>query len=89
MTHSLSGMSSHGLHATTDLPWSSPHLITVAAMGQRVVSRRLRGLIFMALSKLQPQLTVPSMVAQNIAERKQKANAHCDRRASKQLNDAS
>ena len=39
----------------------------------------------MATSKLQPQLTVPSVVTQNIAERKQKAKAHYDKRASKQL----
>ena len=49
------------------------------------MSRRLRDLIPMATSKLQPQLTVPIVVTQNIAERKQKAKAHYDKRASKQL----
>ena len=41
----------------------------------------------MVTSKLQPQLTVPSVVTQNIAERKQKAKAHYDKRASKQLSE--
>ena len=41
----------------------------------------------MATSKLQPQLTVLSVMTQNIAERKQKAKAHCDKRASKQLSE--
>ena len=41
----------------------------------------------MATSKLQPQLTLPSVVTQNIAERKQKAKAHYDKRASKQLSE--
>ena len=41
----------------------------------------------MATSKLQPQLTVPSVVTQNIAERKQKAKTHYDKRASKQLSE--
>ena len=41
----------------------------------------------MATSKLRPQLTVPSVVTQNIAERKQKAKAHYDKRASKQLSE--
>ena len=41
----------------------------------------------MATSKLQPQLAVPSVVTQNIAERKQKAKAHYDKRASKQLSE--
>ena len=41
----------------------------------------------MATTKLQPQLTVPSVVTQNIAERKQKAKAHYDKRASKQLSE--
>ena len=41
----------------------------------------------MAASKLQPQLTVPSVVTQNIAERKQKAKAHYDKCASKQLSE--
>ena len=54
---------------------------------QRLMSRRLRDLIPMATSKLQPQLTVPSVVTQNIAERKQKAKAHYDKRASKQLSE--
>ena len=51
------------------------------------MSRRLRDLIPMVTSKLQPQLTVPSVVTQNIAERKQKAKAHYDKRASKQLSE--
>ena len=50
-------------------------------------SRRLRDLIPMATSKLQPQLIVPSVVTQNIAERKQKAKAHYDKRASKRLSE--
>ena len=41
----------------------------------------------MATSKLQPQLTVPNVVTQNIAERKQKAKAQYDKRASKQLSE--
>ena len=41
----------------------------------------------MATSKLQLQLTVPSVVTQNIAERKQKAKAHYDKQASKQLSE--
>ena len=32
MAHTLTVMSSHGLRATMDLPWSSPHLITAVAM---------------------------------------------------------
>ena len=51
------------------------------------MSRRLRDLIPMATSKLQPQLIVPSVVTQNIAERKQKAKAHYDKCASKQLSE--
>jgi len=41
----------------------------------------------MATSKLQPQLTVPSVVTQNIAERILRAKAHYDKRASKQLSE--
>ena len=41
----------------------------------------------MATRKLQPQLTVPSVVTQNIAERQQKAKAHYDKQASKQLSE--
>ena len=41
----------------------------------------------MATSKLQPQLTVPSVVTQNIAERKQKTKAPYDKQASKQLSE--
>lgn len=41
----------------------------------------------MATSKLRPQLTVLSIVTQNIAERKQRAKAHYDKRASKQLSE--
>ena len=44
-------------------------------------------MIPMATSKLQPQLTVPSVVTQNIAERKQMAKAHYDKGASKQLSE--
>ena len=51
------------------------------------MSRRLRDPIPMATSKLQPQLTAQSVVTQNFAERKQKANAHYDKRASKQLSE--
>ena len=51
------------------------------------MSRILRDLIPMATSKLQPQLTVPSVFTQNIAERKQNAKAHYDKRASKQLSE--
>ena len=59
---------------------------SVYSPAQRLMSRRLQDLIPMATSKLQPQLTVPSVVTQNIAERKQKAKAHYDKRASKQVN---
>ena len=31
MAHNSTVMSSHGLRATMDLPWSSPHLITAVA----------------------------------------------------------
>ena len=41
----------------------------------------------MATSKLQPKLIVPSVVTQNIAERKQKAKAHYDKRGSKKLSE--
>ena len=51
------------------------------------MSRRLRDLIPIATSKIQPQLIVPSVVTQNIAERKQKAKAHYDKRTSKQLSE--
>ena len=51
------------------------------------MSRRLRDRIPMTTSKLQPQHTVPSVVTQNIVERKQKAKAHYDKRASKQLSE--
>ena len=51
------------------------------------MSRRLRDLIPIATSKIQPELIVPSVVTQNIAERKQKAKAHYDKRASKQLSE--
>ena len=50
-------------------------------------AQRLRDLIPMATSKLQPQLAVPSVVTKNIAERKQKAKVHSDKRASKQLSE--
>ena len=52
---------------------------------QRLMSRRPRELIPMATSKLQQQLTVPCVVTQNIAVRKQKAKARYDKQASKQL----
>jgi len=54
---------------------------------QRLMSRRLRDLIPMATTKFQPQLTVPSVVTQNIAERKLKVKAHYDKQASKQLSE--
>ena len=54
----------------------------VYSPAQRLMSRGLRDLIPLATSKLQPQLIVPSVVTQNIAERKQKAKAHYDKRAS-------
>ena len=52
---------------------------------QRLMSTRLRDLIPMATSKL--QLTVPSVLTQNISERKQKAKAHYDKCASKHLSE--
>ena len=52
---------------------------------QRLMSRRLRDLIPMATSKL--QLTVPSVLTQNISGRKQKAKAHYDKCASKHLSE--
>ena len=54
---------------------------------QRLMSRRLWDLIPTATCKLQPQLTVPSVVTKNIAKRKQNAKAHYDKRASKQLSE--
>ena len=66
---------------------NTPQQGQVYSPAQRLMSRRLRDLIPMATSKLQPQLTVPSVVTQNIAERKQKAKAHYDKRASKQLSE--
>ena len=59
----------------------------VYSPAQRLMSRRHRDLIPMATRKLQPQLTVPSVVTQNIAERQQKAKAHYDKQASKQLSE--
>ena len=35
MAHNSTVMSSQGLRATMDLPWSSPHLITAVAMGKQ------------------------------------------------------
>ena len=35
MAHNSTVMSSHGLRATMDLPWSSPHLITAVATGKQ------------------------------------------------------
>ena len=64
---------------------NTPQQGHVYSPAQRLMSRRLRDLIPMATSKLQPQLAVPSVVIQNIAERKQKAKAHYDKCASKQL----
>ena len=55
---------------------NTPQQGHVYSPAQRLMSRRLRDLIPMATSKLQPQLAVPSVVIQNIAERKQKAKAH-------------
>ena len=66
---------------------NTPQQGHVYSPAQRLMSRRLRDLIPMATSKLQPQLTVPSVVTQNIAERKQKAKAHYDKCASKQLSE--
>ena len=59
----------------------------VYSPAQRLMSRRFRDLIPMATSKLQPQLIVSSVVTQYIAERKQKAKAHYDKRGSKQLSE--
>ena len=58
---------------------NTPQQGHVYSPAQRLMSRRLRDLIPMATSKLQPQLAVPSVVTQNIAERKQKAKAHYDK----------
>ena len=55
---------------------NTPQQDHVYSPAQRLISRRLRDLIPMATSKLQRQLTVSSVVTQNIAERKQKAKAH-------------
>ena len=66
---------------------NTPQQGHVNSPAQRLMSRRLRDLIPMATSKLQPQLPVPSVVTQNIAEGKQKAKAHYDKRASKQLSE--
>ena len=66
---------------------NTPQQGHVYSPAQRLMSRRLQDLIPMATSKLQPQLTVPSVVTQNIAERKQNAKAHYDKRASKQLSE--
>ena len=66
---------------------NTPQQGDVYSPAQRLMSRRLRDPIPMATSKLQPQLTAQSVVTQNFAERKQKANAHYDKRASKQLSE--
>ena len=47
---------------------NTPQQGHVYSPAQRLMSRRLRDLIPMATSKLQPQLTVPSVVTQNIAK---------------------
>ena len=47
---------------------NTPQQCHVYSPAQRLMSRRLRDLIPRATSKLQPQLTVPSVVTQNIAE---------------------
>ena len=47
---------------------NTPQQCHVYSPAQRLMSRRLRDLIPRATSKLQPQLTVPSVVNQNIAE---------------------
>ena len=57
---------------------NTPQQGHVYSPARRLMSRRLRDLIPMVTSKLQPQLTVPSVVTQNIVERKQKAKAHHD-----------
>ena len=59
----------------------------VNSPAQRLMSRRPQDLIPMATSKLQTQLTVPCVVTQNIAERRQKAKARYDKQASKQLSE--
>ena len=66
---------------------NTPQQGHVYSPAQKLMSRRLRDLIPMVTSKLQLQLTVLSVVTQNIAERKQKAKAHYDKRASKQLSE--
>ena len=66
---------------------NTPQQGHVFSPAQKLMARRLRDLIPMVTSKLQPQLTVLSVVTQNIAERKQKAKAHYDKRASKQLSE--
>ena len=66
---------------------NTPQQGHVYSPAQRLMSRRLRDLIPMATSKLQLQLIVPSVVTQNIVERKQKAKARYDKRASKQLSE--
>ena len=58
---------------------NTPQQSHVYSLAQRLMCRRLWDLIPMATSKLQLQLTVPSVVNQNIAERKQKAKAHYDK----------
>ena len=66
---------------------NTPQQGHVYSPAQRLMSRRLRDLIPVAASKLHPPLTVPSVATQNIAERKQKAKAHYDKRASKHLSE--
>ena len=66
---------------------NTPQQGHVYSLAQRLMFRRLWDLIPMVTSKLQPQLIVPSVVTRNIAERKQKAKAHYDKHASKQLSE--
>ena len=66
---------------------NTPQQGHVYSLAQRLMSRRLRDLIPMVTSKLQPQLIVPSVVTRNVVERKQKAKAHYDKPASKQLSE--
>ena len=66
---------------------NTPQQGHVYSPAQKLMSRRLRDLIPMATSKLQPQLTVLSVMTQNIAERKQMVKAHYHKRASKQLSE--
>ena len=56
---------------------------------QRLMSRRLNDIIPTAPSRLVPQAASPSLVQQNIADRRRKAKAQCDKRASAPLREFS